>query len=105
MIKTITIIENEDGTQKVYLHNFERDGSEIKVDRATVKFNIEREHIGSTHTFSLFQAKITLNIDCLRGKDDKLFSIQTNRLTDEELLVELEKRKLLTKETVYKTNY
>lgn len=107
MIKIITIIENEDKdkTYKVFLNNFESNGSEIKVDRA----NVELDIITNYEPFGGYMAKINLEVNCLANNQGELFrtyhpKYDISHASDEELLTELKKRNVLVEEKVYKIN-
>ncbi|HEY8889805.1 MAG TPA: hypothetical protein VIM70_06085 [Clostridium sp.] len=103
MIKTITIMDNEDGTQKIFLNNFQCNGSEITIDRAEFLFVVNQDQ----HHNLGCSAEINLHIKCLTNKNDELYRMYVSEkdmslLSNKDLLTELKNRKVLKEEIVYK---
>lgn len=104
MIKTITIIDNEDGTQKVIFRNLKEEDSVIEVKRATINFNINTifdQYKQEGH------ARIIFHTECLPDSQGELYTFHNTKpdisnFSDESLLNELIKRDLLVEETSYK---
>jgi hypothetical protein len=112
-VRTITIIDNNDGMNSQYVHisNIEGRGTELEVKKAMV--NIERitypnqRYPGCYNPFDpLF--KINIEIDCFLDKDKIAYQIfkkdSMDNISNDDLLKELKKRNLLSEETIYKIN-
>lgn len=89
-MKTITIVENDDGTEKIYMHNMGGRNEEIIIDKAKIKFNMNYENIEYP---CIKKCDIDFTIHCL-PYNDKLFTVNPYKckMTNGELINELESR-------------
>lgn len=115
MVKTITIIDNDDGTQRIYVNNIDDNGTELIIPRcdAKLEFDTKRQGIYSKNqdifSNSNISARLILDANCLHNYfSGELYKIKIHdsikNVSNDQLIDELKNRKILSEEIVYKIN-
>jgi len=103
MQKIIVITDNADGTQSVVMHNVMKEGHEVRINRAEISFGKTEAQTCVFNRSAHFQ----LDISCLVDSEGVLYKLydpakDMSALSTQELFTELNKRKAIVKETIYK---
>ncbi len=120
-VQTITIIDNDNGTQHIYISNADNKNMDIEIKKGISNFTVNDKINPCLRSLDLFKSgyfhqdditrnvEINLNIKCLSDRDNKFLSYSIpmkdiKDITNKELIEELKNRNVLLEESIYTIN-